>query len=77
LNAIWSAEDDDESGPAWARETLRSLAPHTIGVYSVEVRPGFDETDAEIESAFGGNLGRLRSLRARHDPTGTLGTYPL
>jgi FAD/FMN-containing dehydrogenase len=77
LNAIWSAEEDDESGPAWARETLRSLAPHTIGVYSVEVRPGFDETDAEIESAFGGNLGRLRSLRARHDPTGTLGTYPL
>lgn len=77
LNAIW---DDPADGPAclnWARDTLAVLADHTTGVYSVEVRPGFAETEAELEAAFGGNLERLRSLRATHDPGGVLATYPL
>jgi FAD/FMN-containing dehydrogenase len=77
LNAIW---DDPADGPAclnWARDTLAVLAGHTTGVYSVEVRPGFAETDAELEAAFGGNLERLRALRAAYDPRGVFSTYPL
>lgn len=49
------------------------LAAHTIGVYSVEVRPGFPETEAETQLEFGGNLARLRSLRQRCDPKGRVG----
>jgi hypothetical protein len=56
---------------------VNALAPHADGVYSVEVRPGFPETEAETEAAYGGNLARLRSLRQRHDPAGVLGRYPL
>jgi FAD/FMN-containing dehydrogenase len=77
LNAIW---DDPADGPAcmaWARDTLAVLADHTTGVYSVEVRPGFAETESELVAAFGGNLQRLRALRAIHDPNGVLSTYPL
>lgn len=77
LNAIWSDGDDGDACTAWARETLRTLAPRTIGVYSVEVRPNFAETESEIEAAFGANLARLRSLRHKFDPNGVLGSYPL
>ncbi|WP_072802217.1 FAD-dependent oxidoreductase [Rhodococcoides yunnanense] len=77
LNAIW---DDPADGPActsWARDTLSALSGHRTGVYSVEVRPGFTETDDETAAAFGGNLSRLRAARRQHDPTGVFATYPL
>ncbi|MDV6282534.1 FAD-binding oxidoreductase [Rhodococcus jostii] len=77
LNAIWSDPYDGAACLSWAGGTLDALAPHTIGVYSVEVRPGFPETGAEIDAAYGGNLRRLRELRQRHDPMGVLTHYPL
>ena len=77
LNAIWSAADDGEACHAWARQTLGVLAADTIGVYSVEVRPGFAETAREVEMAYGANLSRLRTLRRRHDPAGVLVGTPL
>ncbi|MFE3293792.1 FAD-binding protein [Rhodococcus sp. NPDC059234] len=42
-------------GGATVAAMLASLAPHTLGVYSAELRPGFPETAAEIEAAYGGN----------------------
>jgi FAD/FMN-containing dehydrogenase len=77
LNAIWSDPADDDACRAWARDTLQVLSGDTIGVYSVEVRPGFGETEAELQLAFGESLGRLRALRRRCDPTGVLAPYPL
>ncbi|WP_211190678.1 FAD-binding protein [Actinomycetospora sp. TBRC 11914] len=77
LNAIWTDPADDEACLAWARSTLAVLRPHTLGVYSVELRPGFPETDAEIGEAYGGHLPRLRALRRRHDPAGVLGVLDL
>lgn len=41
------------------------------------VRPGFEETEHEVELAFGGSLARLRALRERWDPPGVLATFPL
>ena len=77
LNAIWSDASDGDACYAWARQALGVLADDTIGVYSVEVRPGFEETESETEAAFGANLSRLRSLRAQHDHAGVLAGYPL
>jgi FAD/FMN-containing dehydrogenase len=77
LNAIWSDAHDADACYAWARQTLRVLAKDTLGVYSVEVRPGFEETERETQAAFGYNLSRLRDLRRQHDPAGILGSYPL
>ncbi|CAN5736655.1 hypothetical protein BH09ACT7_BH09ACT7_26940 [soil metagenome] len=76
-NAIWSAADDADACYEWARETSGVLAADTIGVYRVELRPGFPETTKEIEMAHGDNLSRLRALRARYDPSGVLVDYPL
>ncbi|MFF1560873.1 FAD-binding oxidoreductase [Streptomyces sp. NPDC058279] len=72
VNAIW---DDPAAAVAcrmWARDTLRALAAHTVGVYNVELRPGLPETESETRAAYGGNLARLQGLQHRHDPTGVL-----
>jgi FAD/FMN-containing dehydrogenase len=76
LNAIWTEADDDATCTTWARDTVDALAPHTTGVYSVELRPGFAETASEVAAAYGDNLGRLRSLQDRHDPDGVLAGLP-
>jgi len=54
---------------------MDALAPSSTGVYSVELRPGFPETRAEVDAAFGGNLPRLRALKGVSDPDGVLGSY--
>jgi hypothetical protein len=76
VNAISADQGQRDECVAWARDTVRALRPHTIGVYSVELRPGFPETGAETEAAYGGNLPRLRRLAERVDPTGVLDRYP-
>ncbi|MVU75826.1 FAD-binding protein [Nocardia sp. ET3-3] len=77
LNAIWDDATNTGVGPEWARDTLRTLAPHTTGVYNVELRPGLPETATETRAAYGGNLTRLRALQHRYDPAGTLGPFRL
>ncbi len=76
VNAISANEGQRDECVAWARDTVRTFQPHTIGVYSVELRPGFPETGAEIEAAYGGNLPRLRRLAERFDPAGVFDRYP-
>ena len=76
LNAITpDPTRDREACIEWGRKTMAALAPASIGVYSVELRPGFPETRAEVDAAFGGNLPRLRALKARVDPDEVLGSY--
>jgi hypothetical protein len=75
VNAISADEGQREECLAWARQTVGALAPHTVGVYGVELRPGFPETDREVRAAYGGNLARLRDLAGRHDPAGVLRRY--
>ncbi|WP_406053602.1 FAD-binding oxidoreductase [Streptomyces sp. NBC_01077] len=72
VNAIWDDAVDGEACIAWARDTLRALAAHTVGVYNVELRPGLPETETETRAAYGGNLARLRMLQHRHDPAAVL-----
>lgn len=72
LNAIWKEDADADACRAWARDTVRALAAHTVGVYSVDLRPDLPEYEAEARAAYGGNLARLRALQHRYDPTGVL-----
>lgn len=75
VNAISTDEGHRDECVAWARDTVDAFRPHTIGVYSVELRPGFQETDREVEAAYGGNLAQLRQLAQRYDPTGVFDRY--
>jgi FAD/FMN-containing dehydrogenase len=75
INAISADEGDRDACVRWARETVEVLRPHTLGVYNVELRPGFPETQREVEAAYGGNLARLRELADRYDPTGVFDRY--
>jgi FAD/FMN-containing dehydrogenase len=77
LNAIWTDPADSDACTTWARDTVHALAPHITGVYSVELRSGFPETESETAAAYGGNLMRLQALRHRYDPAGVLGRLPL
>jgi FAD/FMN-containing dehydrogenase len=75
-NSLWTeSEGDRESCVSWARETADALDPFAPGVYSVELRPGFPETRAEVDAAFGGNLPRLRALKSTWDPNNVMGSY--
>jgi hypothetical protein len=75
VNAISADEGCRDAGVAWARDVVAALRPHAVGVYGVEVRPGFPETGREVEAAYGGNLARLRELAQRYDPTGVFDRY--
>lgn len=76
LNAVWTdSQGDRESCMSWARETVDALAAYTSGVYSVELRPGYPETRAEVDAAFGGNLPKLRQLKHAWDPGNVMGSY--
>jgi FAD/FMN-containing dehydrogenase len=59
----------------WVREAARALPGHVAGAYSVELRPGMPETEAEVASAFGEHRPRLRALKQRWDPENVLGRY--
>ena len=56
---------------------LGVLAEDTIGTYSVELRPEFDEAQREVERVHGANLERLGALRRRYDPSSVLGGFLL
>jgi hypothetical protein len=75
VNAITADEGRRDACVAWARDVVAAFRPHAVGVYGVEVRPGFPETGREVEAAYGGNLARLRELAQRTDPTGVLDRY--
>ena len=75
MNAISADVARRDECVAWAQDTVKAFRPHSIGVYSVEVRPGFPETHGEVAAAYGGNLPRLRELAERIDPTGVLDRY--
>ncbi|MFJ9825949.1 FAD-binding oxidoreductase [Streptomyces sp. NPDC101160] len=72
VNAIWDDEAEADACRAWARDTVRALAAHTVGFYSVDLRPDLPEYETEARAAYGGNLTRLRTLQHRYDPTGVL-----
>ena len=59
----------------WVRQTMRVLAPYTVGAYSVEISPGLPETAREVEQAFGGNLARLQGLKRKWDPDNLFRRY--
>ena len=73
IAAIW-LDGDPAMGPAevaWIEETATRLDPYSGGIYHVELGSDYNDLkEGELSRAFGPEgLARLRTLRARVDPT--------
>jgi len=62
----WTSRDETERGIKWARETFASLAPYLAPARYVN----YLEADASDPAAvaYGRNLPRLRTIKAKYDP---------
>lgn len=62
----WPPSDEDSARHvAWMRGTWEARRPYGAGVYANFIS---DEGDAGVAYAYGEHLGRLRALKAVHDP---------
>ncbi|MGB2691076.1 MAG: FAD-dependent oxidoreductase [Thermodesulfobacteriota bacterium] len=76
VSGIWiGPKGEREACIKWVSKTVREMKPYIEGAYVVDVRPGFPETQKEVEMAFGSNLSKLRSLKKKWDPKNILRLY--
>lgn len=64
----WTTADEDAAGIAWARELHAALTPYATGGVYVNYLQGDDDDAAE--TAYGGNVERLRRVKQAYDPHG-------
>jgi len=75
ITAGWSSPGDRGACEEWVRDTERALESFISGYYSVEARPGTDQTAADVDAAFGDNISRLSNLKRSVDPSNILRCY--
>jgi FAD/FMN-containing dehydrogenase len=66
LNGMWEGDADGEN-IAWVRETTEAFRPHIASGMALNFITEIG--DAELEESWGSRLQRLRSLKAKYDPT--------
>lgn len=66
VHTRWRDPGKDAVCIQWARDLFDAAAPHSTGSVYVNFMPE-DEAD-RITGAYGGNLDRLASLKAKYDP---------
>jgi FAD/FMN-containing dehydrogenase len=64
----WNAAGGDAAGIAWARETFAALQPFVGSSAYVNYFDQDDTGAAALAAAYGPNLQRLQSLKAKYDP---------
>ncbi len=76
VSGLWiGPKGERKACTQWVRKTVQAMQPYIEGTYVVDVRPGFPETQKEVEMAFGGNLDKLKSLKKKWDPNNILRLY--
>ena len=76
VSGVWfGPKGERKECTEWVRKTVQAMQPYIEGTYVVDVRPGFPETQKEVEMAFGGNLNKLKSLKKKWDPNNILRLY--
>jgi FAD/FMN-containing dehydrogenase len=68
LLSQWQAAAADAAGTSWARTSYAALAPVVGSRRYVNYLDNDDADNATLESAYGANLRRLRSIKAKYDP---------
>jgi hypothetical protein len=64
--SIWEDPAKDAANVAWSRSVWESMRPFSTG--GVYVNNLGDEGEERIRGAYGGNLGRLATIKATYDP---------
>jgi len=64
----WDKPDGDAAGIAWARETFAALKPFAGSSAYVNYLDQDDTGDAALAAAYGPNVQRLQSIKAKYDP---------
>jgi FAD/FMN-containing dehydrogenase len=67
LLPLWTDPADDDAQIAWARAAHDALAQFSAGGTYLNYI-GADE-DSTVQAAFGDNLGRLKEIKRKYDPT--------
>lgn len=69
IEANWENRDDASANIQWARDVFDDTKPFSRGGVYLNF-PGFvEEQEALLQAAYGPNLGRLRTIKAKYDPT--------
>ena len=66
VHTRWSDPAKDSECIAWARSLYADTAPHAAGSVYVNFLPSDDES--RISEAYGANIEKLRSVKAKYDP---------
>ena len=66
VHTRWDDPAKDAACIGWARDLFAKAAPYAVGSVYVNFIPG-DEPD-RIAAAYGGNMPRLRAVKAKYDP---------
>jgi FAD/FMN-containing dehydrogenase len=64
----WQSPADDDAGAAWARDSYAKLQPHVSRSRYLNYLDEDDVGDSALAAAYGANLPRLRSIKAKYDP---------
>jgi len=67
VHTRWQDVAEDDTCIAWARKVFDESAPYANGGVYVNFMP--DDETKRTEGAYGGNLDRLRKIKATYDPT--------
>ena len=68
LLSQWQGADGDSRGTSWARNSYAALAPLAGSRRYVNYLDNDDTDNPALEAAYGPNLRRLRSIKAKYDP---------
>ena len=64
----WMAPGDDTAGIAWARKSYAAIQPFVGAARYVNYLDEDDSGDPALAAAYGPNLRRLQSIKAKYDP---------
>ena len=64
----WQSAADDAAGTSWARDSYAKLQPFVGRSRYLNYLDGDEAGDAALAAAYGANLARLKSIKAKYDP---------
>jgi FAD binding domain/Berberine and berberine like len=68
IEANWESPEDDRACIEWAREAFHTLEPFGTNREYFNFPGLYEEGEQSVRNTFGANLGRLQSVKRKHDP---------